>query len=626
MSQPKRSQQESQIPDVLVNMTQQSRIAAAGGKDNVSTQVVKKTVGKLLEGVTTVVKQGATQAKNFVSEKIVIELADVLIIGGGLSGLTAAEAILEKSKTLRVFVLESSERLGGRVRTDEVHVASNTFVADSGGSWFSKSAHPTVMRMCERFGIDTVAQYGNQVNEGRHVVVRGTPESRRTFHGDIPAYSMFSIWEIQFRVLRKIEFYAKKLPLDDPWTLAEAKDLDKESVASFFDKKLRTATAKCVVDSTIMQLFGCNASQISLLHFLYVIRCSGQDISKLLATNSDGCHGTRMVGGCQQMCEKLAETIKTYNDGHVDTGVRVVQIRARTPQIDHPIVVTTADNKKYLARVVIIATNPSTFVNQCSFVPRLPISFQRFGSIAFRGSLSRAIVVYPGPWWRGASFSGFARNVSPTPDKCVSLVYDYCGMQMATEGSRGRDAHAVVCIISGDAAITVANWPEAKRQESVLASLALMFPEQVGLSSTPLAYHDYFPMRQDPYSKGGPTAVYPPGQFCEYSAFRLMKRPLCHSRDGEQRPTIFFSSTETSTSYPGTMEGACARGKEVAGEVTTVLAQIGRRRAGAAEHDTDTFFQEEESGGVVVLEDDQWAQVQLAAGGKRRTQAGATSQ
>jgi len=606
------------VPDVLPNLTQQSRLAATGGAP-ATTQVVKKTVEKIFEAATTVVKQGATQAKNLVSEKVVIQLADVLVIGGGLSGLTVAEAILEKSKTLRVFVLEASDRVGGRIKTDTLHVGTSNLAIDGGASWINKKQHENIVKMCERFGVELCEQYGNKMNEGRHVVVRGQPDTRRTYHGEIPAYSLLTLWEIQYRVLRKIEILSKKVPIEEPWNFPEAKSLDKESVASYFEKKLRTAAARSALDATVMHLFGCHSSQVSLLHFLHLVRCAGEtgELKTLLGTDESSCFGTRLVGGAQQICEKLAETIRTYEDAHVETNARVVQIRARNLQGDHPIVVTTADNKKYLARTVVIAGCPSTFVNQCSFVPRMPLPIERFGAVSFRGTLSRAIVVYPGPFWRGAGFSGFARNIDPSPQQCVSAVYDYCGMQMPTEGSRVRENSALVCLISGDVAVEVGNWPDEKRKESVLASLALMFPKASELSATPLAYYDYFPHREDPFGRGGPMTVSPPGQYAEFSAFRHLRKPLAHSRDTDNKPLIYFASAETSALFPGTMEGAIACGKEIALEVNTYLASVGRRRAGGGENESEQFFQEEEAGGMFVLRDDVWVATNNPTQGKK---------
>ncbi len=54
--------------------------------------------------------------------------ADVIIVGAGLSGLAAADHLLTHDESLRVLVLESNDRVGGRTKGHD---------EDLGGAWIA---------------------------------------------------------------------------------------------------------------------------------------------------------------------------------------------------------------------------------------------------------------------------------------------------------------------------------------------------------------------------------------------------------------------------------------------------------------------------------------------------------
>ena len=45
---------------------------------------------------------------------------DVVVVGGGLAGLSAARTLVQHDRSLRVTLLEANSRLGGRVETFKV--------------------------------------------------------------------------------------------------------------------------------------------------------------------------------------------------------------------------------------------------------------------------------------------------------------------------------------------------------------------------------------------------------------------------------------------------------------------------------------------------------------------------
>ena len=56
---------------------------------------------------------------------------DVIVIGGGLSGLAAADGLKNHDSSLQVIVLEANEQVGGRTMSTRM----NDSFFDLGGQW-----------------------------------------------------------------------------------------------------------------------------------------------------------------------------------------------------------------------------------------------------------------------------------------------------------------------------------------------------------------------------------------------------------------------------------------------------------------------------------------------------------
>ena len=82
--------------------------------------------------------------------------SEVLIIGGGLSGLTAAVWLHEAGHT--VTVLEAAERLGGRVHSLRDRV-SNAYLADLGPTWVWPEAQPFAAQWLRNLNLELTPQF-----------------------------------------------------------------------------------------------------------------------------------------------------------------------------------------------------------------------------------------------------------------------------------------------------------------------------------------------------------------------------------------------------------------------------------------------------------------------------------
>src|SRR5215472_9294212 len=149
------------------------------------------------------------------------EAADVLVVGAGLAGLTAAREVSAAGRS--VLVLEARVRVGGRIVNHDI---GDDKIVEMGGQW----AGPTqdrVLAAAAELGIETFPTY----DTGQRVLHFNG--KRGLYSGAIPRI-IADIGQAQARM----EAMAKRVPTDAPWTAANAEKLDGQT----FETWARRAT------------------------------------------------------------------------------------------------------------------------------------------------------------------------------------------------------------------------------------------------------------------------------------------------------------------------------------------------------------------------------------------------
>ena len=101
------------------------------------------------------------------------EHTNILVIGAGVAGLTAARLLTQQGRS--VIVLEARDRIGGRLHSER----NDGFVTDLGASWIHGIDDSPVEQMCSFLNMPMVEfTMGSFQPDGRPVVYFD-PEGKR---------------------------------------------------------------------------------------------------------------------------------------------------------------------------------------------------------------------------------------------------------------------------------------------------------------------------------------------------------------------------------------------------------------------------------------------------------------
>jgi len=79
---------------------------------------------------------------------------DIIIIGGGISGLYSAYKLLQKNKDLKILILEKNDYLGGRIKTFKKIINNKKFIFEEGAGRFNDN-HELLLQLIYELGLKT---------------------------------------------------------------------------------------------------------------------------------------------------------------------------------------------------------------------------------------------------------------------------------------------------------------------------------------------------------------------------------------------------------------------------------------------------------------------------------------
>ena len=439
--------------------------------------------------------------------------ADVIIVGAGLSGLKAAHELVAKGRS--VIVLEANGRVGGRLKRGEVAGR----IVDFGGQWVG-ARHTALLAEAKRLGVDLYRQY----DEGKTVM----QFLGKTVHftGEVPKLPFLSLLEL-LRLQRRWDREMKSIPAEAPWTAAKARDWDGQTLETWIVDNLHTRAGREFARLVPRGAWAAEARQVSYLWFLDALR--GSDGLDHLMSVKGGLLDAKFKGGMHQIPRRISEEL----------GERVV-LDAPVAQIaqNESAVRITTPKGVFEARHVIVATPPGS-ASRIQFEPHLPSSRDGLQQRMPMGNIIKVIVAYREPFWRKLGFKGQIA----TDDDTLGIVMD----DALDEGG----AALLLCFIEGQRALELSAAGKDERRKQVTASLVRFFGTE---AADTIAYDDN-DWTVEPYTHGY-VGHMPPGVMTRYG--KALREPCGR---------IHWAGTETSTEWPGHIEGALRAGIRAAAEV-----------------------------------------------------------
>lgn len=307
--------------------------------------------------------------------------SEVVIIGGGFAGLTAARELTHRG--VSVVVLEGRDRLGGRTWTDE----RLGLTLDVGG----KSIHPSqpyVWPELERYGLATVTA---EAEPERFLVATASGSQ------ELDPEDMFVKLTQAYGALAGEAPFVVPRPFD-PWFSEAVNEADGQSVADRIAALDLDEVSKALLEGQLATAYQSPLDEISFAHTLHFWSLSYWNVA--VQIEAAATYGIK--GGTRSLIDAIAAD----TSASIKLGTKVVEVTTSGDGV----VVRTESGDEYEASAVIV-TVPINALPAVTFTP--PLSAGKREAIA-KGTASRGAKIWVRAKGHVAPFVAFASpEVSP---------------------------------------------------------------------------------------------------------------------------------------------------------------------------------------------------------------------